>query len=178
MTVDVKVQKAVREFIISSSGSDLIVPGSQSLLWQLVKQHLKVVPENYRTIADRSEYIRIELLTVNSSKVFTRKMKGFGKGTFRDVTLNTAYRSWLDPAGQNAVAGHLRRSFKECFHNFVMGAIFDNPELQQKKAIENFCELYGITFDEINYEMLVKSWLRSPQRKKINGQGNICPLAF
>jgi hypothetical protein len=178
MTIDIKVHKALKEFILTTNGSDLIIPAPKSLLWQLVKQHLKVVPQNYTHLTDRSQYIRIQLLTTRAAKIHTRKIKGSQKNTFRNVTLDTTYRSYLDQTGQNAVAKHFKKAFKECFHNFVMGSIFDNPELPQKKAIENFCAAYHIQFNEMNYEMLVKSWLRSPQRAKIKGSKNICPLIF
>jgi hypothetical protein len=178
MYVDVRVQKIIREFIIATNGSDYIVPSPKSLLWQLVKQHLKVVPSNYVPVVDRSEYVRVELLNTHSAKVLTRKMKGAGKGAFRDVVLNTCYRSYLDERGQAAVVKQFRKSFKECLHNFVMGSIFDNPLLLQRQAIDNFCSVYHLTLDEINYEMLIKSWMRSPQRARIKGQDSSSPVVF
>jgi hypothetical protein len=176
--VDVKIPKPIKEFIISANGSDLIIPGPKSLLWQLVKQHLKVVPADYKPIIDRTDYIRIEILTTHSAKILATKQRGIGKGAQQNITLNTDYRTHLDARGQSAVAKQLRRTFKECFHNFVMGSIFDNPEKQQKIAIENFCTAYNIEFNEISYEMLVKSWNRSPQRAKIKGQNNTIPITI
>jgi hypothetical protein len=176
--VDVKVQKFIKEFILSTNGSDLIVPESKSLLWQLLKQHLKVTPAAWTSLHDRSEYIRIEILNTHSAKILAHKMKGHRKGQLQEITINTGYRFYLDERGQAAVAKQFRKAFKECFHNFVFGSIFDNPMLQQKQAIENFCSAYRIAIDDMNYEMLVKSWMRSPQKAILKGQKSYSPLIF
>jgi hypothetical protein len=182
ITVDIKVSRTLREFIICTTGSDVIYPEKSGLLWQLLKQHLKTAP-SIEVIAamkdkDPDEYIKIALRKCNHSKVWTKKMKGPGAGTFCNVTINVLYRSYLDERGQNEIAKHLRSAFKQCFHNFVQGATFVNKDIQQKEAIEQFCKVYSITFNKITFEMLRKSWQRSGQKRKINENIKYNPLNF
>jgi hypothetical protein len=182
LTVDVKISRVVREFIVKSNGSDLIVPKKDDWLWLILKQNLLTSPDSVPFIPDkdeRSEYIRISLLDSHSSKIYARDVG-------RNIHINTLFRWYLDEYGQNIVARHFRTQFKACFHNFVQGAIFASHDetgtkekmLGVQKAIYEFCELYGITVDDITYDTLYKSWLRSDQRKTLKGEKTGSPLVF
>jgi len=63
LTVPVKVHPTVREFILSTNGSDLVVPQKNDWLWFILKQHLDVPPNDYvfRQIEEGS-FINISLL--------------------------------------------------------------------------------------------------------------------
>ncbi|MCL1942563.1 MAG: hypothetical protein FWF54_03315 [Candidatus Azobacteroides sp.] len=159
---------------------DLLVPKRYDWLWLLIKQNLTTVPGNYTPLSeeDRKDYIRISLLDASGSKVYVRNRSKF-KNLLNPhkVYINTMFRSYLTDSGQNEIANHLRRIFKEKLHTFVQGAVYANPKLEQKEAIIMFCEIYKIEFNEISYDMLRKSWDRSNAKKIIrNSKFSFCPI--
>jgi hypothetical protein len=173
MTVDVRISPVVREFIICTTGDDLIIPRRDDWLWLILKQHLLTAPPDYTLIpdAERRNYIRVMLLDCHSSKVYA-------KDRGRNIHINTLFRWYLDDRGQNAVARHLRSQFKATFHNFVQGAATVNPDAQITDAIHRFCKLYNITMNNITFDMLIKSWQRSEQRKYIKGTKAQTPIFY
>ena len=195
MTVDVKVGPIIREFVLSTNGgSDLLRLQKDDMLWLVVKQHLVTVPKDYKPLPDSvaPDYIRIELLNARGSnsrvlqaeaeKPILPNAKGSNSRTpqakaEKSILLNTLFRSYLSEKGQRVVADRLKQNFKECFLNFVQGAVHTNPHIQTKEAIKEFCELHRVPFNNISYDMLVKSWQRSKQRKNIF-RLTACPLIF
>ncbi len=174
ITVDIRVNRILREFIMSTNGSDTLVPQKDDTLWLIVKANLITVPGDFRIIPEdqRQEYVRVKLLDCSGSKTYARK--GDGR---QQVYMNPLYRCYLDESGQRRVEKHLHNAFKECFHNFVQGAVQTNPEISQKEAIEEFCEMYRIGYDAISYDMLRKSWYRSGQYRSFLGSlRTFCPL--
>ena len=61
-SVDIKVGSFIREWVISVTGSDVIRLDKRTNLWGIVRQNLDLLPNDYHTLCDRSEYISIELL--------------------------------------------------------------------------------------------------------------------
>lgn len=172
MIIDVRVNSAVREFIISTKGSDIIVPEKRDWIWLLLKQKLIPAPIGATQDIPEEELIRVSLLDASGSKVYAQDVD-------RTIYMNTLFRFWLDKKGQYSIARHLNTQFKECFHNFMAGAIFTNPAIKQKDAVDDFCECYNISYDKITFDMLFKSWQRSSQRNRIlKGESNECPIVF
>ncbi len=171
MRVAVRVHPTIREFIIDTNGSDLIVPGKHDLLWKKVKANLVTYSEQ-NAIKENPEdsYIYIELLDMHSTKQFT-KDKGY-------INMNPMYRCFLSKKGQSLVAAELRKRFKDSFHTFVMGALVGNPNLQQKEAFELFIEKFNLTQNKVTFDMLKKSWDRSEHKKFVFNKKNFCTLLF
>lgn len=178
-----KVSPAIREFIISTNGGDLIVPKKDDWLWFILKQNLDVPPEDYTFQKDTSQtFINISLLDTTGTKVQvynkSKRLSNYKNKDVHSIYLNTSFRWYLSDKAQNIIASHFRKSFKECFHNFVQGALINNPHLEQKEAITCFCDFYQIEFNEMSEDMLIKSWQRSEQKKRLKSVFNFCPLIF
>ena len=174
MTVDLKIHPTVREFIICTNGSDLIVPKKGDWLWLLLKQHLTLSMDYHPIPADeRSQYIRIQLLDASGAPVVNHSMPKNAKA----IHLNPLFRNSLSERGQNVIANHLRSQFKECFHNFMSGAVASGAE--HAASIELFCQTYHLTMNQISEDMLKKSWQRSPQKGSLmKVVKQFCPLIF
>lgn len=168
MTVDVKVGKAIKEFILSTNGSDVLDPDKYTILWCLIKQHLVTVPGDYKPLADRSEYISIKLRNSNDIKTFSVPKNA--KARF-----STLFYSHLTEAGQTVVRRHFEKEFKATFRNYMRGALNNNPEMHINDAIEEFLNDHNITMDHISIAMLQKDWYR--YRIKCATK-KVCPLCF
>lgn len=182
-TVPVKVHPTIREFVISTNGSDLLQPQKDDWLWFILKQNLDVPPSDFVfTEIEKGSYINISLLNAHGEKVDVRnkskRLVGNKKKDPYNIYLNTLFRWYLPDKGQNRIAKHLRNVFKECFHNFVQGALVSNPQSKQREIIFNFCEFYDIGYNEISIDMLIKSWQRSPQKERLKKLVPSCPLLF
>lgn len=193
MKVDIKVHPSVREFILCTNGSPTIVPQKDDWLWLILKQHLTTVAGTVLPVPRDEydkQYISISLLDTSGTKVqvvnrsrVKRKHKGFDR---YNIYMDSLFRCELNERGRNIIAWHLRTQFKECFHNFVQGALAVSPDLEQKQVIFEFCKLYNITMNSISEDMLRKSWQRSPQKYIIQDRldGNklksklVCPIIF
>lgn len=175
--VDVKIHPTVREFIMCTNGSDMIIPNKGDWLWLLLKQHLTVVSNDYNPISvdERSNYIRIKLLDSSGSKVYNDTMNKTGKQK-QGLYLKTLFRNTLTEKGQSIIALHLRKQFKSVFHNYMCGAV--SGGMPHKDAIEKFCELYKLELNEISYDMLKKSWQRSSQKSILKQFMSFCPIIF
>lgn len=160
MTVDVKVNRSIREYVLSiNDGSDLIKPERGSLLWGLIKLHLDLVPETYRPVPPdkRQDYIRIALYR-------TRSTRSYNVNTGRNMEVNTLFRNYLNEEGQRAVSDHIARGFKQTFRAYMGGALGNNPDLTIHDAVYEFCSDYNISMNSITYDMLRKDWYRFKKR--------------
>ena len=165
-TVQVKVSRAIREYILSiNEGSDIVVPEKHSLLWGLVKMHLDLVPAGYIPVPlkPQDDFIRISLRKSRRTKSYSIPKNGV-------LAINTLFRNHLTEEGQKAIANYLVRSFKQVFRSYMAGALSNNPDLQIKEAILEFCEDHNICMDNITYAALRKDWFR--YRKRCVNCGN------
>lgn len=168
MTVDIKVGKAIKEFVVSTNGSDVLDPDKYTILWCLMKQHLVTVPGNYRPIYDRSEYIYIKLRNSNGIKTYSVPKDA-------KVKISTLFYSYLTDTGQAVIRKHFEKEFKATFRNYMKGALNNNPELPINDAIEEFLNDHNVTMDHISISMLQKDWYRYRRKCEIS---KICPLCF
>ena len=179
MEVNLRVHPAVREFIVCTTGTDLIVPRKNDWLWLLLKQNLETVPIDYKPWKEPvSETIRISLLDASGSKVMVRKPSAKPGKSASDIYLNTSFRCYLDQSGQNVIARHLRSQFKQCFLNFFHGAITTNPQMEQRAILERFCQTYRLSMTSITEDMLIKTWQRSTQKSYSHTKNAGCPVVF
>jgi len=168
MTVDVKVGRSIREFIVSTNESDVLDPDKFTILWCLIKQHLVTVPGNYKPLVDRSEYISIKLRNSNDIKTFSVPKNN-------TTCYSTLFHSHLTELGQSVVRRHFEKEFKATFRNYMRGALNNNPEMKINDAIEEFLLDHNVSMNHISMSMLQKDWYR--YRIKC-ATTKVCPLCF
>lgn len=168
ITVDIKVGKIIKEFILCTNGSSNIVAQKDDILWCLVKQNLLCAPLVPVFIKDDSEYITITLPT--SKSAFT-----YNINAGRNIQANTLFRNYLDDCGQKKIRMHFEKEYRNVFSVYMRAQIISAPDIMIKDAIDNFCTDYNLTLDYISISALKKYWYRYRLRKNIS---NICPLIF
>ena len=151
--ISVKVTPIIREFIICTNGSDLIVCNENSSIAEKIKYLLKLPPKNYKPDKELSNKIRFQLSTfrIMSKRLFTD------------------FRNYLDTRSNRIIFNDLNSGFKDIFHNYVAGYVTPKKMClgSQKDAVLDFCSMYKLSCDDITYEMLKKSWDRSKQKIKV-----------
>lgn len=157
----VKVHPVVKEFIVSTTGSDVIEPIINSNFYHRVKSILQLQPKNYKIYPFKNH----STITIIVSK--------FHCG--RDNYIYGEHRNFLDDRRQRFLSKELYDNFKSIFHNYVL-AYMRGGGKQQKKAIEDFCQVYNLSMESTSYEMLKKSWDRSEQKKILKNHPTPCPL--
>lgn len=177
-TVSVKVLPCLREYILGvNGGSDIIIPGRESKLWGIVKMHLDLIPPDYKPVpaSGSKDCIRIAIYR-SHRRCYNHNSRNVERGKKRpnpNIVVDTIWRNYLNPVGQEAVAAHLMHTFKLVYRSYMTGALGNNPNLSIHDAIYSFCELYHISMESITYEMLRKDWFRF--RKK-HGQVGPIPI--
>lgn len=156
----VKVHPVVKEFIVSTTGSDTVEPIANSNFYHRIKTILQLNPKEYKNYP----------LRCNTS--ITILVSNFRIG---DKRINQLFRNELDDRRQYFLSKELYDGFKSIFHNYVLAYMRAGGK-QQKIAIEDFCLVYNISLNKINFEMLKKSWDRSEQKKLLKNQLPGCPL--
>lgn len=164
--VYIKVHPVLRDFIICSTGSDLIVPDDKSPLWVAVKTHLREIPNDYKphAIGPVAGSIRIALPPVKNGEALYNAAAG------ATIMYNYLYRNYLDKKGQVVVADLLMKSFKDKYRSFMAGYLASHPNMREisqiKDGINEFCRIFCINMDDkITYEMLRKDWYRFRTRE-------------
>lgn len=166
MNVDCKVGAVIKEFIVSTNGSDVLDPDKNSFLWALVKQHL-VTAAHSSPVDDRREYISILMRYTESTKMYSVPSQ-------KVVSINTLFRCYITEKGQAIIRKHFEKEFKKTFHDYMKGAM-NNSDLQIKDAIEEFCNDHNLSLDKVSFDMLKKDWYRYRMKSQIQA---ICPLLF
>lgn len=159
ITVDVRVGRYLRDFVVSSSGGgDVFVPGKDSVIWGLLKQHLITSAVGWQPVPDelRREYIRIALRPTRCSA------KSYSVPADRVQSVNTLFRCYLSRTGERVVARFLNKEFKKTFHDYMRGCLRNTDTVSIKDAIENFMIDHNISDGDggITHEMLRKDWYR------------------
>lgn len=169
LSVPVRVGKELREFIITSTGSELLSPGKNTVLWSLVRPWLRSEPVTGLEIRDPLEDIHIALRMKESNRIYSF-------ASDKVTCINTCYTHfWLDPRGEAAVRRHFETSFRLVFHVYMAGYSAGSTGTVQLDAITSFCLDYGITVSEKLLQRLDKDWYR--WRRK-HGEDPVCPLLY
>jgi len=149
MRIPVRVHPIIREFLIDTTKTDVITPVKGDIYWGSIQNELELPPIDYKDPIDIQNFIFIELPNCHGHKA-------------------TMFRWYLSQKAQNKINSILKANFKNSYHCFMQGAILGNPDLQQKEAMELFCDFYNLSMDKVTPDMLKKSWMRSPHKEKIN----------
>lgn len=161
MRIPVRVHPIIREFLLDTTKTDVITPVKGDIYWSVIQNELELPPDDYKDPTDIQNLIYIELPNCHGHKAFSNEA---GKAIYID----TMFRWYLSKKAQIKINSILKANFKNSYHCFMQGAIVGNPELQQKEAMELFCDLYNLSMDKVTPDMLKKSWMRSDHKKKIN----------
>lgn len=167
--VYVSVHPALRDYIVSVYGSDLIIPDDKGALWATVKSHLVQVPNDYKPhpAGPAEGHVRIALPPISASSPIYNFQAG------QCIVTNFLYRNFLSKTGQRIVAELLMKDFKGQYRAFMAGYLASHPnqsaESQIKEGIDEFCRIHCIGMDDkITYEMLRKDWYRFRTRDSVS----------
>ena len=149
----IKVHPVVREFIISTTGSDVIEPIKNSDFYHRVHFILQLSPSNYTEIYKKRRFKNEATITIL-----------VGRCNLIPEKHNPLCRNYLDDYRQHLISKELYSRFKRNFHNFMLGYMRGGGK-QQKMGIEDFLTVYNIIGNEIKFEMLKKSWDRSEEKR-------------
>lgn len=153
MIVSVQVHPALREYLMCvNNGATTIYPERGTRLWGLVSMHLSVQPATAVPGNDPQKCINVAIFNSHAPTWCMDKK--------RTIYQDTLFRNHLTPKGQRAVARHLMDDFKQTFRAYMTGALSNNAQLNITDAIDEFCNDYGITTEQLTYDMLRKDWYR------------------
>lgn len=154
-TIDVKVTKIVREFLIAKYGSDTIQLYRDDYFTQKIKHILESKSKDYIPIKDdeRYNYIRLQIHDFRMS---------LGQKSLSYTHEENAY---LSEYLQMALSKEFTKYFKEVFHSYVLAYCIarGGKEGSGRDAIYSFCDIYCLPMNSIDYDMLRKSWSRSKE---------------
>lgn len=146
ITTEVRVSPLIRDFVNTIYQSNIIELKKNDYLTLILRPLLCLVPENYKPFKPTDCFVKIQLCH--------QWRYGF----------DIRYRNYLDELGQKFLNDFLYSQFKEIFFSFVQGCVTSG--IEQQKAIELFCKAYNMNSELINFDMLIKSWNRSNNKKR------------
>lgn len=145
-------------WVMNTYGTDILTLDKDSNLWMIIKQHLDLLPNDWRPVQDRSEYISFVLLTDGSNTKAYREDPEKHRYSYRP---NMLYRCALTEKGEYIVKRFLAKQFKNTFHNYMQGAMNNNPEMKISEAITEFLmDCQQPTIDKKVIAALTKDWYR------------------
>lgn len=168
ITVSLPVSPLLREYIISTNGSNIITPGKRDMLWLLIKQHLIVddAPFQRLTPDEESRVVYLELLNCRGHKTMTFQSNQnlYPRKTritkHNEIYIDTMFRYKLSDTGKRVIADFMYRRFKEVFHTFIAAQKMADPRKKTSCIIRDFLTIYQIDDNAITESMLSKSWIR------------------
>ena len=150
----INVHPVVHEFFLSRYHSNTIELSPNDLFSERIKTILQLQPKKYKKVPFK---ITETLILLLPNKFYIGE----------DNYVNTRYRNYLDDRRQYLLSRELYKLFKEVFCKYVLAFCRGNnlKRGSQKKGIEDFCLVYDIEFNSINYDMLKKTWDRSFEKQ-------------
>lgn len=151
----IRVDPIVKEFIVATRGTDVIDVNKNDALFEQVKYILQLQPKNvsYKNMPNGDNVITLFLPTFRAG----------GK------LIKTWYRNHLDDQKQFLISREIKKLFKSIFHNYVLAYCRSNinkgVKENQKEAVEDFCLVYNLNWNNIKYESLIRSWNRSKEKQ-------------
>lgn len=158
-TVDVKVGSFIRGWVIATYQSDVVKIDKYSNLWGIVKQSLELLPNDYHSIQDRSEYISFVLTKENTrSRVYDTE-------TEKVYHSNSLYRCYISETGCHRIQRYLEKQFKAAFRTYMVGACGNNTDMSIQEGITQFLLDYNLQeyIDKKMLGKLQKDWYRYRQ---------------
>lgn len=153
----------MKQWVVNVYGSEAIKLDRDSNLWAIIKQNLDLRPNDYKPLSDRDEYITFVLLSDGSNtKAYRSATTSYEKEEYR---VHTLYRCVLSPRGEGIIRRFLSKQFKNTFHNYMRGAMNNNPEISITEAITEFLQdSCQPVIDNKVISTLSKDWYRYRQK--------------
>ena len=123
-------------------------------LWSIIKQNLDLLPNDYKPLESKEEYITFVLLADGKDTL------AYDQKSNREYRVNTLYRCAISQKGENIIRRFLTKQFKNTFHNYMKGALNNNDALSITEAITEFLTDYHQVVTEKEVSTLSKEWYR------------------
>jgi hypothetical protein len=162
-TITIKLKPWLQEFLTCSL-QDPTVASKTNIIGTLLTPFLEYAPADYvPDLHNTEETISFEL----PDHIANKNPK---RGTL-----------YLSEDNQKNFERVMDRYFKDLFYNYIDDKIRYNKQI--KTCIYQFCADYRITFNNVSYEMLKKSYYRRHDRQKKHKKTGaklslMCPLIF
>lgn len=159
-TVDVKVGKLLRNWVVNTYGTDVITLSKHSNFWAIIKQNLTLRPADYQPVEDRSEYISFVLLVngKDTQAYIAPDRKHPNRTSYQP---NMMFRCYLSPKGEAIIRRLINEQFRNAFHCYMKGALNNNSEMTIVDAITEFLtDSKYVDFDNRTIATLTKHWYR------------------
>lgn len=153
-TILLKVHPALYDFYYFTYKSDTIILSANTTFYQKIIATLDLKPARYDRFKMK-EFKILRIVLPAGTDFGNKRINTFNKG--------------ISDRHQELISRELYYLFKDIFHNYVLAycRALKNTNGCQKDGIYDFCESYEIKDGRLNYEMLKKSWDRSPQKKML-----------
>ena len=151
----------IRQWVFAYTGSDTIHLDKKMNLWAIVKQNLDIRPDEGENVAEKDEYIFIELLDSGGTLTYCHPC---GK----EIYMHTIYRCYISSAGQQAITRYLENQFRNSFRVYMTARFSDDSNEKIRHAIGSFLADYNLPMDDIIMGRLSKDWYRFRQKHKEN----------
>lgn len=152
-TADIQVGSFIRQWVITNTGSDTVRLDKRANLWGIVKENLELLPEDYRPLQDRSEYISIELLDSGSAPYYNRDAD-------RKMYINELYRCYIGEDTQAVIRRYLENQFRNAFRIYMTSRYADGSSEKIRSAIASFLLEYDLPVNPRIIARLSKDWYR------------------
>lgn len=159
-TVEVKVGSFIRDWVLATYKSDLVKIDKYSNLWGLIKNSLDTLPNDYRPLTDKSEYISFVLLANGKDTIAYNRVKD------KIYQPNTLYRCYINEENTARIVKYFENQFKAAFHTYMIGAVGNNDEMTIVEGISSFMIDFNLQ-DHLDKKMLSrlqKDWYRYRQK--------------
>lgn len=164
-TVDVRVTPIVREFLIAKYGSETIKLSKDDYFTQKIRHILQNKSTSYVPVkeSDRHNYIKLQ---IHDFKMSIRN---------KSLSYTHEENAYLSEYLQMALSKEFTKYFKEVFHSYVLAYCIarEKKDGSVRDAIYSFCDIYCLPMNNIDFDMLRKSWSRSKEYlvlKKLNSK--------
>jgi hypothetical protein len=152
----IKVHPVVYDFYFAQYDGDTFDLKDDSVLSIVVPHILTLKPKDYK-LERLANYKQLNVIVHDMI---------IGAGSDCAKYIHAEHRHYTSDRNQYYVSRFLDGIVKNIFHNYMLAYMRSNKKAQQKDAILDFCMVYRIEENAINYEMLKKSWDRSGEKKE------------
>ncbi|MDR1984094.1 MAG: hypothetical protein LBQ28_04655 [Prevotellaceae bacterium] len=156
MTTYIHLKPALQEFVVCAylHGTHNVSAGDT--FGKLIKPWLTLPPKNHNVIIPEGKDIFVFELPNYENK-------------------NTEYNFYISPKGEKYISIMLNEIFLT--HMYIhLDNILQRMNKEIKEAIYDYCYSYNISFENINYESLKKSYYRYRQKKNKKKSSGFVPV--
>lgn len=159
----ITVKEDLYKYLTQSLQSEIVKPGRDSTLMDIIKPHLCLVPDEWESQPMRDDYRKIQIELPDLRQVYESRS---GKVYYCD----TLFRDHITKKGLLKVRRFLKQTYHAQFYSYLTAWVerqhFDNESVEKEKRIQvtngivAFFNNYHIEFDEKMVEAYRQSWIR------------------